>query len=131
MHDYIEKIRKLAHKQGFVETAFGRRIYVPEINDRNMQRQKAAERAAINGPLQGTAADVIKRAMNTLDHWIIKDKNHTHMIMQVHDELVFEVPEAQLDHTIKKIREYMTHAFELSVPIVVQINHGKNWEEAH
>ena len=131
VHDYIEKIRKLAHKQGFVETAFGRRIYVPDINDRNMQRQKAAERAAINGPLQGTAADVIKRAMNTLDHWIIKDKNHTHMIMQVHDELVFEVPEAQLDHTIKKIREYMTHAFELSVPIVVQINHGKNWEEAH
>lgn len=131
VHEYIEKVRQLAHQQGFVETHYGRRIYIPEINDRNFQRQKAAERAAINGPLQGTAADIIKLAMNSLDVWTHQPHNHTRMIMQVHDELVFEVPETNVATAIEHIRHHMTHAAQLSVPIGVGIGQGKNWDEAH
>ncbi|MBI5447395.1 MAG: DNA polymerase I [Gammaproteobacteria bacterium] len=131
VQDYMERAREFVHQHGYVETFFGRRIYIPDIHDRNFQRQKAAERAAINGPLQGTAADIIKRAMNSLDHALIQQKIPTCMIMQVHDELVFEVPENQLDLSCELIRQHMVQAIELSVPITVEIGKGKNWDEAH
>ncbi len=128
---YMEHVRQFVHQHGFVETFFGRRIYIPDIRDRNFQRQKAAERAAINGPLQGTAADIIKRAMNTLEKHIEQEKLALRMIMQVHDELVFEVPEKDCETAIDFIRQHMTQAVTLSVPIMVDIGQGKNWEEAH
>jgi DNA polymerase-1 len=128
---YMEKTREQAREQGFVETLFGRRLYLPEINARNGQRRQAAERTAINAPMQGTAADIIKRAMLAVDHWMYSEKPDVRMIMQVHDELVFEVVESQLNSATTKICSLMEQAAELAVPLIVEAGEGNNWDEAH
>lgn len=131
VHEYMEVIRKLASEQGYVETLFGRRLYVPEINSANMQRRRAAERAAINAPMQGTAADIIKIAMIKVDDWLQNNKVDARMIMQVHDELVFEVATKDLDRVNKQICESMEKAAQLVVPLVVDMGVGQNWDEVH
>ncbi len=128
---YMEKTREQAREQGFVETLFGRRLYLPEINARNGQRRQAAERTAINAPMQGTAADIIKRAMLAVDHWLRSENPDVRMIMQVHDELVFEVAESQLDSANTKICSLMEQAAELAVPLIVEAGTGDNWDQAH
>ena len=130
--DYMEKTRKCAHQQGFVETLFGRRLYLPEINARNMMRQKAAERMAINAPMQGTAADIIKKAMLAIADWQSRQPHLTmRMIMQVHDELVFEVHHEAVEPVRSIVQRLMEHTVELSVPVLVSIGVGHNWDEAH
>jgi DNA polymerase-1 len=114
-----------------VETLFGRRLYLPEIKARNVQRRQAAERTAINAPMQGTAADIIKKAMLSVHAWMNTQAIEMKMIMQVHDELVFEVPVASLASVTGEIRVRMESAAELSVPLVVDIGSGANWDEAH
>jgi DNA polymerase-1 len=128
---YMETTRELAREQGYVETLFGRRLYVPEITARNAQRRQAAERTAINAPMQGSAADIIKRAMLRVDAWIKSETSGVTMIMQVHDELVFEVPLTFRQAAEKAIRERMESAADLLVPLVVDIGTGGNWDEAH
>ena len=128
---YMENTRIQAHQQGFVETLFGRRLYLPEINNRNLQRQRAAERAAINAPMQGTAADIIKKAMIAVDYWLHHSKIDACMIMQVHDELVFEVANDDVEIFTTKIRDLMMHTVKLSVPLVVDVGVGENWDKAH
>jgi DNA polymerase-1 len=128
---YMDKIRQQAHEQGYVETLFGRRLYLPEIKSRNAARRQYAERTAINAPMQGTAADIIKRAMIATDQWIQTQKPPVKMIMQVHDELVFEIEETALESCISDIRDSMCSAAELDVPLVVDIGVGHNWDEAH
>lgn len=130
--DYMERTRKQAHQQGYVETLFGRRLHLPEINTRNMIRQKAAERMAINAPMQGTAADIIKKAMLAIAQWQASQAHpQAKMIMQVHDELVFEVHESRVDSAKQTIRELMEHTVQLSVPLHVSIGVGHDWDEAH
>lgn len=130
--EFMERTRAEAREKGFVETLFGRRLYVPDVNSRNLQRRKAAERAAINAPMQGTAADIIKRAMIRCDAWLQENPGvDARMIMQVHDELVFEVGEADLDTVGEAVRECMTAAAELEVPLLVETGIGANWDEAH
>ena len=130
--DYMETTRKLAHHQGYVETLFGRRLYLPEINARNMMRQKAAERMAINAPMQGTAADIIKKAMLAVADFQSKQtRPDIRMIMQVHDELVFEVRSDAIELAKQKVRALMEHTVELSVPLLVSIGVGHDWDEAH
>jgi DNA polymerase-1 len=127
---YMENTRASAHQHGFVETLSGRRLYLPDINSSQMMRQKAAERTAINAPLQGTAADIIKRAMITIDLWLYQEKIDAKMIMQVHDELVFEVREENAESFMEAIRQRMMGAAELSVPLLVSIGVGDNWDAA-
>jgi len=129
--DFMDRTRQLAHEKGYVETLFGRRLYLPEINARNKQRQAAAERTAINAPMQGTAADIIKRAMIAVDAWIQKENPPLNMLMQVHDELVFEVEKKALSDMQKRIVDYMESAAELDVPLLVEVGAGDNWEAAH
>ena len=129
--NYMEKTREQAREQGYIETVFGRRLYLPEINARNAARRQYAERAAINAPMQGTAADIIKRAMIDIEVWLNKEHPDVKLIMQVHDELVFEVPEGKVETLEPKIRNIMTRAAELSVPLLVDIGTGKNWDAAH
>ncbi|WP_454781621.1 DNA polymerase I [Legionella sp. WA2022007384] len=130
--EYMNRTRQQAHHLGYVETLFGRRLYLPEINARNMIRQKAAERTAINAPMQGTAADIIKKAMISIAKWQNEQKNPpAKMIMQVHDELVFEVNAQEIESSKKIIRELMEHTVELSIPLVVSIGTGANWDAAH
>src|SRR5690606_5346664 len=119
--DYMERIRREARDRGYVETVFGRRLYLPEINSRNAQRRQYAERTAINAPMQGTAADIIKRAMIRLDEWLRAESPSARMVMQVHDELVFEVPAAEAEALGERIRQFMTEAAELAVPLEVEI----------
>ena len=129
---YMEDTRSTAAEQGYVETIFGRRLHLPEIQSRNGMRRKAAERAAINAPMQGTAADIIKKAMLLVDHWIqTEGKGRVKLLMQVHDELVFEVEEASLDEIESKIRNLMEQAAQLNVPLVAEAGHGDNWDQAH
>ena len=128
---YMDNTRENASKQGFVETVFGRRLYLPEINARNAQRRQYAERSAINAPMQGTAADIIKRAMIDVHRWLGGEDTGGRMIMQVHDELVFEVPEDKVDVFGATVRKIMCGAAELSVPLQVDIGTGLNWDEAH
>jgi DNA polymerase I len=128
---YMEDTRAKAHDCGYVETLFGRRLYLPDINASNVMRQKAAERTAINAPMQGTAADIIKKAMVNVHDYLEQDDIDARMIMQVHDELVFEVKAADVDRLIEAVRKRMCHAVELSVPIEVGIGVGDNWDEAH
>lgn len=128
---YMENTRRQAHQQGYVETLFGRRLNLPEINVRNIQRQRASERAAINAPLQGTAADIIKLAMLKAETALAHANLTTRMIMQVHDELVFEVPENEISVATSIIKDSMMHAAKLAVPLVVGIGVGNNWDEAH
>ena len=127
----MEKTREHAREQGYVETVFGRRLYLHEINSSNMQRRQYAERTAINAPMQGTAADIIKKAMINLDRIIYKDNLDIKMIMQVHDELVFEIHADVIDQSIELIRNEMVKAAALTVALVVDIGVGKNWDEAH
>ena len=129
--DYMTATRELAHAQGYVETLLGRRLYLPEINARNKQRQMAAERTAINAPMQGTAADVIKLAMVAVDRWLSQQAIDALMIMQVHDELVFEVGEAQAEELVIKLPELMAGVVTLDVPLIVEAGVGNNWDEAH
>jgi DNA polymerase-1 len=131
VHRYMDNIRSTAAHQGYVETLFGRRLYLPEINSKNVPRRQAAERTAINAPMQGSAADIIKRAMIAVDAWIQKDQLKTRMIMQVHDELVLEVPDQELDIVAKKLPELMQNAAMLTVPLLVEVGVGDNWEQAH
>jgi DNA polymerase-1 len=128
---YMDSTRELAKQQGYVETIFGRRLYLPEINSRNAAMRQYAERTAINAPMQGTAADIIKRAMLACDAWIGLDNPDVKMIMQVHDELVFEVAEARLTEYMETIRGIMSSAAELHVPLLVEVGSGENWDEAH
>ncbi|OCH05795.1 DNA polymerase I [Aliivibrio fischeri] len=129
---YMEETRLLATEQGYVETLYGRRLHLPEINARNGMRRKAAERAAINAPMQGTAADIIKKAMILVDEWVeTEGKDRVNLLMQVHDELVFEVKEDALDEVTTKVRELMEQAVQLDVPLVAEAGFGNNWDEAH
>ncbi|MFA5016520.1 MAG: DNA polymerase I [Methylobacter sp.] len=129
--NYMDRIREQAREQGYIETLFGRRLYLPEINSRNAARRQYAERTAINAPMQGTAADIIKRAMIATDQWLYKEQPDAKMIMQVHDELVFEIAEEHVDDCAAKIRSIMCGAADLDVPLIVDIGIGNNWDEAH
>ena len=129
--DYMDATREVAHEQGFVETLFGRRLYLPEINARNKMRQQAAERTAINAPMQGTAADIIKKAMLNVDRWLLNEDVDASIIMQVHDELVLEVNESILESLIVEVNALMSGAASLDVPLVVDVGFGVNWDEAH
>jgi DNA polymerase-1 len=129
---YMEETRSQASEQGYVETIFGRRLHLPEIKSRNGMRRKAAERAAINAPMQGTAADIIKKAMLLVAQWIDEEGNgQVKLLMQVHDELVFEVDEAVLSDVERKVQDLMESAATLDVPLVADAGHGVNWDEAH
>ena len=128
---YMDETRSQAAQQGYVETVFGRRLYLPEINARQVMRRQAAERTAINAPMQGTAADIIKRAMISVHEWLSAEPLDAQMIMQVHDELVFEVHEADVDALQQKVEALMCSAAELSVPLTVETGVGANWDEAH
>ncbi|MCC7120379.1 MAG: DNA polymerase I [Gammaproteobacteria bacterium] len=128
---YMDRIRADAHAQGYVETVFGRRLYLSEINSRNVQRRQYAERTAINAPMQGTAADIIKRAMIAVDAWLEATHLPGAIIMQVHDELVLEVDTEAVDEITAGVRARMTAAAELAVPLIVETGTGANWDEAH
>ncbi len=128
---FMDETRLKAAEQGYVETMFGRRLYLPEIKSRNGQRRAAAERTAINAPMQGSAADIIKRAMLAVDGWIQQERPPVRMIMQVHDELVFEVEKAFVESASQKIRGLMEGAAELQIPLLVDLGVGENWDEAH
>jgi DNA polymerase-1 len=131
VHEYMERTRASAAERGWVETLFGRRLYLPEIRVQNQQRRQAAERTAINAPMQGTAADIIKRAMIEVDAWLRAEAPPALMIMQVHDELVFEVDADAADELAEAVRGRMERAAELSVPLLVEVGRGLNWDEAH
>nr|WP_320167023.1 DNA polymerase I [uncultured Methylophaga sp.] len=131
VREYMDNTRQQAKEQGYVETIFGRRLYLPEINSSNGMRRQYAERTAINAPMQGSAADIIKRAMIDIHSWLADADNGIKMIMQVHDELVFEVPKQQLDMARKTIEDFMVKAAQLNVPLEVGIGVGDNWEQAH
>ncbi|MCG8517478.1 MAG: DNA polymerase I [Pseudomonadales bacterium] len=129
---YMDDIRKQAHDDGYVETLFGRRLYLPEINARNKQMQQAAERTAINAPMQGTAADIIKRAMITVEEWLLSEHpDDARMIMQVHDELILEVREDAVERVREGLVARMSAAAELRVPLLVEAGVGDSWDEAH
>lgn len=131
VREYMDKTRAQAADRGFVETIFGRRLYLPEINASNFQRRQAAERTAINAPMQGSAADIIKRAMIDVDRWLKSEDVRSRMTMQVHDELVLEVPEAEIELITDGIKSRMSGAASLSIPLIVEVGVGDNWEEAH
>ncbi len=128
---YMDDIRMKAAENGYVETLFGRRLYLPEIKASNGMRRQAAERTAINAPMQGTAADIIKRAMVKVDDWLLNSDCGARMIMQVHDELILEVPEAQVTEVSAKLVALMQGAAELDVPLLVEAGTGDNWDQAH
>jgi DNA polymerase-1 len=129
--DFMERTRALAHQQGYVETLFGRRLYLAEINASNQTRRQAAERAAINAPMQGTAADLIKRAMIAVHQWLATTGTDAKMIMQVHDELVFEIAVGQVETVREAVCACMAGVAQLDVPLVVDTGVGDNWDEAH
>ncbi|WP_336273652.1 DNA polymerase I [Vreelandella indica] len=128
---YMERIRSQAAEDGFVETVLGRRLYLPEIQSQNRNRRQGAERTAINAPMQGTAADIIKQAMINVDAWLEEGEFDALMVMQVHDELVFEVAEKQVEAFIKQVQTRMQGAAALKVPLIVEAESGANWDEAH
>lgn len=128
---YMNNIRAQAHEQGYVETLFGRRLYLPDINAKNKNFQLAAERTAINAPMQGTAADIIKTAMIAVDNWLVEAGLDAKLIMQVHDELVLEVAESCLDEVCTGVVARMSAAARLNVPLIVDAGVGNNWDEAH
>lgn len=133
VREFMDRTREQARAQGYVETVFGRRLYLPEINARNAQRRQYAERTAINAPMQGTAADIIKRAMLAVDHWLYDANTQltARMVLQVHDELVFEVAAQDVDALIAGVTQRMQAAAELKVPLEVGVGVGANWDEAH
>jgi len=128
---YMDDTRALAHDKGYVETIFGRRLYLPDINAKNGMLRQAAERTAINAPMQGSAADIIKKAMIAVDEWLVEEDVDARVIMQVHDELVLEVNEKIIDEVSEKLSELMSGAAKLKVPLIVDVGVGKNWDEAH
>ena len=128
---FMDDVRQQAKSQGFVETVFGRRLWLPEINSPNGPRRQGAERAAINAPMQGTAADLIKLAMIAVQNWLDTEKLGSRMVMQVHDELVLEVPESELALVKTRLPELMAGVAELRVPLVADVGTGPNWEKAH
>ena len=128
---YMDSTRLLAKEQGYVETVFGRRLWLPEINSSNQMKRQGAERAAINAPMQGTAADLIKLAMMKVQQWLETEKLKSKLIMQVHDELVLEVPEDELELVKEKLPGLMCNVADLNVPLLVELGAGKNWDEAH
>lgn len=131
VQDYMERARKEAAEQGYVETLFGRRLYVPEINARNMARRQAAERTAINAPMQGTAADIIKAAMIAVDQWLTKEHPNAHLLMQVHDELIVECPKKDAKIIQAGLVKAMSEAAKLDVPLLVEAGVGQSWGDAH
>ena len=128
---FMQETRESAKDKGYVETVFGRKLWLPEIKSTNQARRAGAERAAINAPMQGTAADLIKLAMIAVDGWLREGKLKSKLVMQVHDELVLEVPEAELEHVKKELPEHMTRVASLKVPLVADVGVGPNWETAH
>ena len=127
----MENIRKQAASKGFVETIYGRRLYLPEINSRNSNRRQAAERTAINAPMQGTAADIIKIAMISTDDWLCSERLTSRITLQVHDELVLEVPDVEIDLVKAGLKYRMETAANLDIPLLVDVGVGSNWNEAH
>jgi len=127
----MERTRQLAREQGYVETVFGRRLWLPEIRSSNPARRAGAERAAINAPMQGTAADLIKLSMIAVQRWIDEAALGAKLVMQVHDELVLEAPEDELDRVRAGVQRLMAGVAELKVPLVVDVGAGPNWEKAH
>jgi DNA polymerase-1 len=128
---YMDETRAQARDLGYVETVFGRRLYLPEIRSRNAAMRQYAERSAINAPMQGTAADIIKRAMIDVDRWLRESGTPARLIMQVHDELVLEVADQAVAETTAQLRQHMIAAAELAVPLKVDVGVGRNWDEAH
>jgi len=128
---YMDQTRERARAEGYVETVFGRRLWLPEIRSGAPVRRQAAERAAINAPMQGTAADLIKLAMVAVQKWLDDEKLATLLIMQVHDELVLEVPEDELAVVKDRVRDLMQSVHRLDVPLIVDVGVGNNWDEAH
>ena len=128
---YMDETRLAAKEKGYVETVYKRRLYLPEINSSNATRRQYAERTAINAPMQGTAADIIKRAMIAIDQKILTQQENIRIVMQVHDELVFEVANEKVEEMRELICQMMSAAGELSVPLVVDAGVGDNWDEAH
>lgn len=131
VQEYMDQTKGQAAEQGYVETIYGRRLYLPDIKARNGIARQAAERTAINAPMQGTAADIIKLAMINVDQWLADSDLNARMIMQVHDELIFEVDEAQVDALVIGVKAAMEGAVQLSVPLIVDVGVGKNWDQAH
>ena len=132
VRDYMDNVREEAKKDLYVETIMGRRLHVNEINAANGLRRQAAERAAINAPLQGSAADIIKKAMLDVDTWITNEApDSTKMIMQVHDELILEAKKADAEEVLNKVKEIMEAAVTLDIPLIVEASIGLNWNEAH
>ncbi|WP_324727294.1 DNA polymerase I [Pseudomonas chlororaphis] len=131
VREYMDRTRAQAAEQGYVETLFGRRLYLPEINSNKPQERAGAERTAINAPMQGTAADIIKKAMVAVDNWLATSGLDAKVILQVHDELVLEVREDLVDQVSEEIRGYMSKAATLDVPLLVEVGVGSNWDEAH
>jgi DNA polymerase-1 len=129
--DYMERTRESARNLGYVETVFGRRLYLNDIKAANPARRQGAERAAINAPMQGTAADLIKLAMIAVQNWISSSRLKSRLIMQVHDELVLEVPEAEVDAVKGQLPDLMNSVAKLDVPLEIQVGVGPNWEKAH
>jgi DNA polymerase-1 len=129
--DYMKRTREAARETGRVETVFGRRLWLPEIKSGNPARRQGAERAAINAPMQGTAADLIKMAMIAVDRWLAELRLKSRLIMQVHDELVLEVPDAELGEVRRELPKLMSGVAKLSVPLVVDVGAGPNWDKAH
>ena len=128
---YMDQTRERARKEGYVETVFGRRLWLPEMKSGSPARRQGAERAAINAPMQGTAADLIKLAMVSVQGWLDGEKLRTKLIMQVHDELVLEVPEDELEKVKDGVRELMQNVAKLEVALVVDVGVGDNWDQAH
>jgi DNA polymerase-1 len=127
----MRRTRELARAQGYVETVFGRRLWLPDIKAASGPRRAGAERAAINAPMQGTAADLVKLAMIAVDRWLAEAQLATRLVLQVHDELVFEVPERELDLVRAELPTRMQAVAQLSVPLLVDVGVGPNWERAH
>jgi DNA polymerase I len=131
VRDYMERVRQQARDQGYVETVFGRRLQLNEIHSRNQAQRAGAERAAINAPMQGTAADIIKRAMVAVQAWLDGQGGRALMLMQVHDELVFEADAGFVDELVREVRARMEAAAQLAVALVVDVGTGENWDQAH
>ena len=127
----METTRQLARDRGYVETVFGRRLWLSEIRSSNVGRRQGAERAAINAPMQGTAADIVKLAMIAVQRWLDESRMRSLLILQVHDELVLEVPEDELDAVRRELPKLMAGVAQLSVPLLAEVGVGANWDEAH
>ena len=128
---YMQRTREVAREQGFVETVFGRRLFLPDIKAAGGPRRAGAERAAINAPMQGTAADLVKLAMIAVQGWLDRERLATKLLLQVHDELVLEVPEVEKARVIRELPPLMTGVAKLAVPLVVDVGSGANWDQAH